>query len=85
MLKIQQLLTKEQTSSGGEPFENDRDVSKTSYLVVFREFTEQDVLKLIQNSKKTSCLLDPAPTKFIMTFKDTLAPVIFEDSQLEFI
>lgn len=47
-----------------------------SVLTSFVPVNENTVKKIINKSKKTSCLLDPAPTKFLLQFLDILLPVI---------
>ena len=58
----------------------DKDIETTetsgSSLCVFDQVDENSVKKIISKSKKTSCHLDPAPTKFLLQFLDILLPII---------
>ena len=47
-----------------------------SSLCSFELVDENTVRKIISKSKKTSCDLDPVPTKFLIQFLDILLPVI---------
>ncbi|KAK6175986.1 hypothetical protein SNE40_014357 [Patella caerulea] len=45
-------------------------------LCFFKPYTEDQVLKIIKDSKPTSCELDPVPTKFLLDYVSVLLPVI---------
>ena len=55
--------------------ENETELSGSS-LCAFDLVDENFVRKIISKSKKTSCNLDPAPTKFLLQFLDILLPII---------
>ena len=42
----------------------------------FNKLSEDDVLKLVQNSKKKSCPLDPLPTWLIVKCESTIVPIL---------
>ena len=45
-------------------------------LHVFQPVNEESLRKIIVRSKKTSCYLDPIPTKFLLKFLDIVLPII---------
>jgi len=48
----------------------------TSYLNQFSPVSESDVEKCIKNSPKTSCQLDPIPTKLLLNILPAMVPII---------
>ena len=45
-------------------------------FIEFREMAEQDIWKIVQNSPKKSCLLDPLPTWLLVKCQAAINPVI---------
>ena len=74
------LISDNLESSAGDLINENLDYSNsTSPDINFPNFDlidENCLRKIITKSKKTSCLLDPAPTKFILNFLDILIPIL---------
>ena len=51
-------------------------VQLSSALDVFQPVSEEDVRKIIKNSKPTTCPLDPLPTPLLVEFLDQVLPTI---------
>ena len=54
----------------------DRKLARRSVLLAFHPLSEDEVLKLVRQSAKKSCPLDPAPTSLVVSCLDVLLPVI---------
>ena len=75
--KITQISTDLETAASQLPDKSDND-SECSGTAIY-SFTPVDetcVRNIITKSKKTSCELDPAPTKFLLQFLNVLLPIL---------
>ena len=54
----------------------DPEVGPEKALLAFRPLSENEPLKLVRQSAKKSCPLDPAPTSLVVSCLDVLLPVI---------
>ena len=54
----------------------DSEVGPEKALLAFHPLSEDKVLKLVRQSAKKSCPLDPAPTSLVVSCLDVLLPVI---------
>ena len=58
-------------------------VHSSDLLSSFYALSEDQILKLIRESKSTTATVDPAPTKLVLEFTDVLLPVFQKKSQSE--
>ena len=56
--------------------QEDLEVGPEKALLAFHPLSEDEVLKLVRQSAKKSCPLDPAPTSLVVSCLDALLPVI---------
>ena len=56
--------------------QEDLEVGPEKALLAFHPLCEDGVLKLVRQSAKKSCPLDPAPTSLVVSCLDVLLPVI---------
>ena len=54
----------------------DSEVGREKALLAFHSFSEDEVLKLVRQSAKKSCPLDPAPTSLVVSCLAVLLPII---------
>ncbi|CAB4030840.1 RNA-directed DNA polymerase from transposon X-element, partial [Paramuricea clavata] len=56
--------------------DNEESPGDVSHFDAFELLSEDDVRKLVVDSHKKSCYLDPVPTDFLVKCLDVLLPVI---------
>ena len=74
--KIKLISSDLEAAASDLPEAEDSVTCSGSVISSFSSVNEDTVRKIINKSKKTSCHLDPAPTKFILQFLDILLPII---------